>query len=136
MRSQEALRLSTLRMMKAAIKNKEIEKIKSLDENECVQVLSTMIKQRQESIEQFTKGGRPELAAKEAGEIQIIESYLPAAVSADEIDRVVTEAITETGASAAKDMGVVMKAAMAKFAGKRVDGKAVSAAVRSKLGAQ
>ncbi len=135
MRIKDALRLSTLRMMKSAIKNKEVEKIKPLDEAECLQVLGTLIKQRQDSIEQFTKGGRSDLAAKEASEIKIIEAYLPAAVTADEITRVIAQVIAETGATSLKDMGTVMKAAMARFAGKRVDGKAVSELVRAKLGA-
>ncbi len=135
MRTKEGLRLETLRMMKAAIKNQEIEKIKALDEAECFQVLATMIKQRRDSIEQFTKGGRLDLAEKEAAEIKIIESYLPAAVGREEIEKAVQEAIAETGAATAKEMGKVMKAAMAKLAGKRFDGKTVNELVRAKLGA-
>ncbi len=135
MRTKEGLRLETLRMMKAAIKNQEIEKIKALDEAECFQVLATMIKQRRDSIEQFTKGGRLDLAEKEAAEINIIEAYLPAAVGREEIEKAVQEAIAETGAATAKEMGKVMKAAMAKLAGKRFDGKTVNELVRAKLGA-
>jgi len=133
MRAKDSLRLDALRMMKSAVKNKEVEKIKPLDENECHQVFATLIKQRKDSIEQFTRGGRPELAAKEAAEIKIIEGYMPAAATAEELEKAVAEAISETGASSLKEMGVVMKAAMAKFAGKPVDGKAVSELVRRKL---
>jgi uncharacterized protein len=134
MRAKDSRRLDPLRMMKSAIKNKEVEKIRALDETECLQVLATLIKQRRDSIEQFTKGGRPELAAKEAAEIEIIETYMPAAASAEDVEKAVTDAIAETGASSLKDMGVVMKAAMAKFAGKPVDGKSVNELVRRKLG--
>ncbi|MDD5541731.1 MAG: GatB/YqeY domain-containing protein [Acidobacteriia bacterium] len=133
MRSKNVLRLSTLRMMKAAIKNKEIEKIKALEEAECFQVLQTLIKQRQDSIEQFTRGGRRELAEKEAAEIKIIEEYLPAGASKEDIEKAVLEALAETGATSMKDLGAVMKAVMARFAGQRVDGKAVNELVRSKL---
>lgn len=133
MRAKNALRLDTLRMMKAAIKNKEIERIRVLDENECLQVLATLIKQRNDSIEQFIKGDRLELAAKEAAEIKIIETYMPAAATDEEIEKAVVEAIAETGVRSMKEMGTVMKAAMAKFAGKRADGKKVSDAVRARL---
>jgi uncharacterized protein len=133
MRAKDSLRLDALRMMKAAVKNKEVEKIKPLDETECLQVFATLIKQRKDSIEQFTKGGRLELAAKEAAEIKIIEGYMPAAATAEEVEKAVADAIAETGASSVKDMGVVMKAAMAKFAGKPVDGKTVSELVRRRL---
>lgn len=133
MRAKNALRLDTLRMMKAAIKNKEIERIRALDENECLQVLATLINQRNDSIEQFTKGGRLELAAKEAAEIKIIEMYMPAGATDEEIEKVVVEAIAETGARSMKEMGAVMKAAMTKFAGKRADGKKVSDTVRARL---
>lgn len=133
MRTKETLRLETLRMMKSAIKNKEIEKIKTLDETECLQILETLIHQRKDSIEQFTRGRRPELAAKEAAEIKIIELYMPAAATSDELIKAVTDAIAETAASSPKDMGVVIKSAKAKLAGKRIDGKELSDLVRSKL---
>jgi uncharacterized protein YqeY len=134
MRSHEELRLSVLRMMKSAIKNKEIDKRAPLDEKEEMAVLSTLIKQRKDSIEQFTKGGRQDLADKEAAEIGVLETYLPPAASADAIEREVTAAIAETGAAGAKDMGRVMKAVMARLAGQTVDGKAVNDLVRRKLG--
>ncbi|MBZ5552937.1 MAG: GatB/YqeY domain-containing protein [Acidobacteriia bacterium] len=133
MRAKDSLRLDALRMMKSAVKNKEVEKIKPLDENECLQVFATLIKQRKDSIEQFTKGGRLDLAAKEAAEIKVIEEYMPAAATAEEVEKAVAEAIAETGASSIKDMGGVMKAAMAKFTGKPVDGKVVSELVRRRL---
>lgn len=120
--------------LKTSLKNKEIEKKRPLTETEDIQVLQTLVKQRKESIEQFTKGGRPDLAEQEQAELKILETYLPAAVSAEEIDQAVSDAIREVQAQSVKDMGRVMKAAMAKFAGKVVDGKAVSDAVRAKLG--
>ncbi len=134
MKAKETLRLSVLRGLKTALKNKEIEKMRALNENEEIQVLQTLVKQRKESIEQFTKGGRPELAEQEQAELKIIETYLPAAVSREEIERAVSEAITEVQAGSPKDMGRVMKAVMAKFAGKVVDGKLVNEMVRAKLG--
>jgi hypothetical protein len=133
MKSKDSLRLSVLRMMKTAIKNKEIELRAELEDAQSMQVLSTLIKQRKDSVEQFTSGGRPELAEKEAAEIKIIEAYLPAAVSDDEIERTVDEVVRETGAASAKDVGAVMKQCMARFAGKVVDGKRVNAAVRRRL---
>ena len=135
MRSREELRLSTLRMVKSALKNKEIDKRAPLDERESLAVLSTLIKQRKDSIEQFTKGNRPELAAKEAAEISIIEGYMPKAVSEDEVVAVVRAAIGEMGTPTMKDMGAVMKNVMAKFTatGARVDGKLVSEAVKREL---
>ncbi len=135
MKAKETLRLSVLRGMKTALKNKEIEKIRPLTEAEEIQVIQTLVKQRKESIEQFTKGGRADLAEQEQAELAIIETYLPAAVPAEEIDRAVEEAIAETGASSAKDTGRVMKAVMARFAGKVVDGKQINEKVRAKLGA-
>jgi uncharacterized protein YqeY len=134
MRDRDELRLSTLRMMKAAIKNKEIDAMKALDEAGCFQVLGTLIKQRQDSIEQFRKGNRPELAEKEEQEIKVIEGYMPAAPGEEEIDRAIAEALAETGITSVKQMGVIMKATQAKLAGKRVDGKALSERVRGKLG--
>jgi uncharacterized protein YqeY len=148
MRHKEELRLSTLRMMKAALQNKRIDKRADLDEKEELQVLGTMIKQRKDSIEQFTKGGRMELAQKEADEITIIEGYMPKAVGEEEIVATVRAVIAEmashpnaptTGAPGApssptmKDMGAVMKNVMAKFGGARVDGKLVSDEVKRQL---
>jgi hypothetical protein len=135
MKAREEARLSTVRMIKSALKNKEIDKRAPLDDQESMAVLNTMIKQRKESIEQFTKGGRPELAEKEAAEITLIEGYLPKAVSADEIAAKVKETIAEMGSPTIKDMGAVMKNVMAKFAttGARVDGKQVNEAVRKAL---
>ncbi len=133
MKAKDALRLSVLRMMKSAVKNKEIELIAELDDPQVIQVLSTLIKQRKDSVEQFTRGGRDDLAAKEASEIKIIEEYLPAAVSNEEIEKTVDEVVRETGASSPKDVGGVMKQCMARFSGKLVDGKTVNAAVRRRL---
>jgi uncharacterized protein YqeY len=137
MKARDEQRLSTLRMMKAALKNKEVDTRAPLDDHETMQVLATLIKQRKDSIEQFTRGGRQELADKEAAEIKIIEAYLPQAVGQDEIVAKVKETIAEMAAGgtapAIKDMGTVMKNVMAKFAGARVDGKAVSDAVKKEL---
>src|SRR5262249_22789250 len=133
MRDKDELRLSVLRMMKAAIKNKEIETMKPLDEAGCFQVLSTLIKQRHDSAEQFRKGNRPELADKEESEIKVIEGYMPSAPSEVEMERAIAEAMAETGVTSLKQMGVVMKGAQAKLAGKRVDGKALSERVRARL---
>jgi uncharacterized protein YqeY len=135
MKAREERRLSTLRMVKSALKNKEIDKRAPLDDKEALAILSTLIKQRHDSIEQFTRGGRQELADKEAAEIVIIESYMPKAVGADEIAATVRAAIAEMGAPSLKDMGGVMKAVMAKFAaqGARVDGKLVSETVKREL---
>ena len=133
MKTRQELRLSTLRMVKAALKNKEVEKRAPLDEREEMQVLSTLIKQRHDSAEQFTKGNRPELAAKEKEEVVFIEGYLPKAVSAEEIDAAVRATIAEMGAPTAKEMGAIMKNVMARFAGARIDGKQVSEAVKKAL---
>jgi uncharacterized protein YqeY len=133
MRKKEELRLSTLRMMKAALQNKAIDKRAALDEKEELQVFSTMIKQRKDSIEQFEKGNRPELAKKEAEEIVIIEAYMPKAVGEEDIVAAVTATIAEMGTPTMKDMGAVMKNVMAKFGGARVDGKVVSEAVKKQL---
>jgi len=135
MRSRQEPRLSTLRMVKSALKNKEIDKRAPLDEKEALAVLSTLIKQRKDSIEQFTKGGRQELADKEAAEITIIESYMPKAAGEDEVVATVRATVTEMGSPTMKDMGTVMKTAMAKFAaaGTRVDGKLVSEVVKREL---
>jgi uncharacterized protein YqeY len=134
MRSKSAARLSALRMLKAALMNREVEKGRRLDELEARQVVVTLVKQRKDSIEQFTKGGRQDLVDKEAAEIVVLESYLPAAADPAVVERAVSEAIAETGATSPKDMGRVMKAAMAKLAGQTVDGKIVNELVRQKLG--
>ena len=133
MRSKDQLRLDVLRMMKSAVKNKEIEKMKALEEGEVIAVLNTLVKQRKDSIEQFRKGGREELARKEEAEIKVIEGYLPAAASDDDIGRAVAEAIQETSATSIKDMGKVMKATMSRLAGKTIDGGRVSQLVKEKL---
>ncbi len=133
MKAKQELRLSTLRMAKSALKNKEIDKRAPLDEKEEIAVLSTLIKQRKDSIEQFTKGNRPELAQKEADEIVIIEGYMPKAIGEAEIVTTVKAVIAEMGSPTMKDMGTVMKTAMARFAGARVDGKLVSETVKKEL---
>jgi uncharacterized protein len=134
MRAHEELRLSTLRMMKSALQMKRIDKRADLDEKEELQVFTTMIKQRKDSIEQFTNGGRPELAEKEAKEITIIEAYMPKALGAEEIAATVREVIAEMGSPTVKDMGAVMKHVKAKFGDARVDGKLMSEEVKKQLG--
>ena len=134
MKARDQASLSALRMLKAAIMNKGVEKGRDLEDAEVLQVVASLVKQRRDSIEQFTKAGRTDLVDKETAEIAILEHYLPPAVSAEEIDAAVAAAIAETGASSAKDMGKVMKAVMPKLAGKNADGKAVNEAVRRKLG--
>ena len=133
LRKKEELRLSTLRMMKAALHNKEVEKRGKLEEKEELQVLGTMIKQRKDSIEQFRKGNRSELAKKEANEIAIIEAYMPKAVGEEEVAAAVHAIIAEMGTPTMKDMRAVMKNVMARFAGARVDGKLVSEIVKKEL---
>jgi uncharacterized protein YqeY len=133
MKAKEAMRLTALRMLKSALMNKSIEKGRALEAAEELQVVSSLVKQRRDSIEQFNAGGRADLAAKEAAEIVVLEAYLPPAVSPEELDRAVTKAITDTGAAGAKDIGKVMKAVMAALAGKTVDGKKVNELVRTKL---
>jgi uncharacterized protein YqeY len=133
MRAKDQLRLDVLRMMKSAVKLKEVEKMKALEESEVLAVLNTLVKQRKDSIEQFRKGGREELAQKEEAEIKIIEEYLPAAASEDDIQQAVAAAIQETGAASMKDMGKVMKATLARLAGKSADGGRVSQLVKEKL---
>jgi hypothetical protein len=135
MKAKEELRLSVLRMAKAALMNKRVELGKPPEDAEAWAVLRTLIKQRRDSVEQFRRGRRDDLADKEEAEIKIIERYLPAGASEDEIDAAVAAAIQEMGASGAKDLGKVMKAAMAKLADKSVDGKHVNEKVRAKLGA-
>ena len=135
MKAKDTARLSALRMLKAAIMNKGmVEKGRDLNDAEVLQVVASLVKQRRDSIDQFAKAGRTDLVEKETGEIAILEHYLPPAVSADEIDGAVAEAIAETGASSPKDMGKVMKAVMPKLSGKNVDGRTVNEAVRRKLG--
>jgi uncharacterized protein len=134
MRKQEPVRLGTLRMLKAALMNREIERGQALDADQEHQVVASLVKQRRDSIEQFTKGGRDDLAQKEAAEIKILEAYLPPAVDPAAIEQAVAAAISETGATSAKDIGRVMKAVMAKLAGQNVDGKAVNELVRRRLG--
>jgi uncharacterized protein len=133
MKAKDAARTSTLRMVKAAIMNREKEGGDALTDEDVTKLLRSQVKQRRDSVEQYEKGGRPELAAKEQAEIAIIETYLPQAASQEDIDQAVANAIAETGASSMKDMGAVMKAAMAKLAGKNADGKAVSESVKTKL---
>lgn len=133
MKAKEELRLSVLRMIKAAVQLKEVEKMRKLDDTESIQLLQTLVKQRKESIEQFTKGNRPELAEKESKELTIIEAYLPAGASAAEMDAAIAKAIAETGANSIKQMGAVVKAAKTALEGKTVDGKVLSDLVREKL---
>ena len=133
MRRKEVVRLGALRMLKAALTNREVERGRALDDAESRQVVSSLVKQRKDSIEQFIGGGRQDLADKEAAEIRVLEAYLPPSADEGAIERAVVEAITETGATSAKDMGRVMKAAMARLAGQTVDGKMVNELVRQKL---
>jgi uncharacterized protein len=135
MKAKDAARLSALRMLKAAIMNKGVEKGRDLEDAEVLQVVASLVKQRRDSIDQFAKAGRTDLVDKETGEIKVLEAYLPPAAGADEIDAAVVAAIAETGATSPKDMGKVMKAVMPMLAGKNADGKAVNEAVRRKLGA-
>ena len=134
MKAQEALRTSTLRMAKAALQNREIEKGGELDDEEMNKLLRSLVKQRHDSVEQYEKGGRQDLADKEKAEIGILEQYLPQSASREEIEAAVSAAISETGASSMKDMGKVMKAAQAALAGKNADGRTVSEVVKAKLG--
>lgn len=134
MKAQDAPRTSTLRMVKAAVMNREIEKGGELDDEEMMKLLRSLVKQRRDSVEQYEKGGRQELADKEKTEIDIIEAYLPQAVSREAIEAAVAAAISETGASSMKDMGKVMKAAQAALAGKNADGRTVSEIVKAQLG--
>jgi len=133
MRRQEPVRLGALRMLKAAFMNREIEKGRALGDDEARQVVASLVKQRRDSIDQFTKGGRQDLAAKEAAEIAVLETYLPPSADPGVIERAVDAAIAETGATSARDVGRVMKAAMAMLAGQTVDGKTVNELVRRKL---
>ncbi len=133
MKTKDELRLSVLRMVKTALKNKQVGKMAALEDAEAVQVLSTLIKQRRDSIEQFRRGGRTDLVEKEQKEIAIIEGYLPARASDAEIDAAIAAAVAETGAKSPKDLGAVMKHVMARFKGQIVDGKTVSERVKAKL---
>jgi uncharacterized protein YqeY len=133
MKARDEIRLSTVRMIKTALKKHEVDSMKPLDEASEQQVLRSLVKQRHDSADMFRKGGRPELAEKEDNERQIIESYLPASASAGEIDAAVEAAINETGANSPKQMGAVMKAAQARLTGKTVDGKLLSEKVKAKL---
>ena len=133
MKAQDAPRTSTLRMVKAAMMNRQIEKGAELDDDDMQKLLRSLVKQRRDSIEQYEKAGRQELVDKETAEIAVIETYLPQAASQEEIEQAVTAAIAETGASSMKDMGGVMKAVQAALAGKNADGRLVSEVVKSKL---
>jgi uncharacterized protein YqeY len=135
MRARETARLGALRMAKAALMNREVERGRALEQAEEEQVMIALIKQRRDSIEQFRKGGREDLAEKEAAEIATLEVYLPPPVDPAEIERAVTEAIAESGATSAKELGKVMKVVMPKLAGRAVDGKTINDLVRRKLGA-
>lgn len=132
-RKQDHVRLRTLRMLKAAFVNRGVEKGRDLDDSEARQVVNLLVKQRKDSIEQFTKGGRQDLVDKEAAEIVVLETYLPPGADPAAVDRAITESIAEMGASSPKDLGRVMKAVMAKLAGQNVDGKTVNDQVRKRL---
>lgn len=134
MKNKEADRLSTLRMVKTALKNREIEKMGPLEDSEAIKILQSLVKQRRDSIEQYNQAGRTELADKEAAEISMIERYLPAAIDEATLQRIVEETVTESGATSMKELGNVMKAVMAKLAGQTVDGKIVNQLVRARLG--
>jgi uncharacterized protein len=133
MKARDEARLGAIRMIKTALKKHEVDSMKPLDEGSELQILNMLIKQRREAADMFRKGGRPELADKEEAELRLIESYMPAAPSEEEIEAAIAAALAETGVTSAKQMGVVMKAAQAKLAGKRVDGKALSEKVRGRL---
>jgi uncharacterized protein len=135
MKAHDAASLSTLRMLKAAFMNKEVERGHALDDTEALQVVGTLIKQRRDSIEQFEKGGRPDLVAKESSELVLLEALMPPPMSPADLDAAVDKAVADTGATSVKDMGKVMKAVMAALAGTGADGKAVNEAVRRRLGA-
>jgi uncharacterized protein YqeY len=135
MKARDPSRLSALRMLKAAVMNKSVEKGRDLEDGEILQVVASLVKQRRDSIEQFAKAGRSDLVEKETGEIAVLQAYLPPSATPEDIDAAVAEAIAETGASSPKDIGKVMKAVMPKLAGKNADGKAVNDAVRRTLGA-
>jgi len=133
MKTQAAARLSTLRMIKAAMMNRQIEKGSELTDEEMLKMLQSLVKQRRDSVEQYEKGGRAELAAKERAEIEVIEAYLPQSASREEIEGAVVAAVAETGASSMRDMGMVMKATQARLAGRTADGRMISEIVKAKL---
>lgn len=133
MKARDQARLSPTRMLKAALMNREIERARPLTETEELQVVATLVKQRKESIEQFAMGGRQDLVEKETAELGVLEAYLPPAVAAEDLDRIVSEVLAETGATSPKDTGRVMKSVMARLAGSHVDGKAVNELVRRRL---
>jgi uncharacterized protein YqeY len=133
MKAKEEGRLSAIRMLKSALMKHKVDSMKELDEAAEMQIMNLLLKQRRESAEMFRKGGRPELAEKEEAEIKILEGYMPASATEEEIEAAIAAAVAETGVTALKQMGVVMKATQAKLVGKRVDGKALSEKVRSKL---
>jgi uncharacterized protein YqeY len=133
MRAKDSVRLGSLRMLKAALMNREVERGRALADDEARQVVAALVKQRKDSIEQFTRGGRQDLADKETAEMRVLESYLPAAADPALVDQAIAAAIAETGAASAKDIGRVMKAVMVKLAGQTVDGKMVNELVRQKL---
>jgi len=135
MKARDSSRLSALRMLKAAVMNKSVEKGHDLADGEVLQVVASLVKQRRDSIEQFAKAGRTDLVDKETGELAVLQAYLPPSATPEEIDAAVAEAVAETGATSARDIGKVMKAVMPKLAGKNADGKAVNEAVRRTLGA-
>jgi uncharacterized protein len=134
MKARDAARTSTLRMVKAAVQNREIEKGGELTEEEMAKALQSLVKQRRDSVEQYEKAGREELAAKERAEIAVIEEYLPRAATPEEIEQAVADSIAEVGATSMKEMGAVMKAAQKRLAGKSADGRAVSEMVKKRLG--
>jgi uncharacterized protein YqeY len=135
MKAKDAPRLSTLRMVKAAMMNKGVEKGRDLEDAEVLQVVSSLVKQRRDSVEQFSKAGRTDLVEKETAEIAVLEEYLPPAATAEEIEAAVAAAVAETGAASPRDIGTVMKAVMPRLAGKNADGRTISESVRRKLGA-
>lgn len=133
MKARDAARTSTLRMVKASVMNREIEKGSQLDDDELTKALQSLVKQRRDSIEQYEKAGRQELAERERAEIEVIEAYLPQAASREEIERAIDEAIAETGATSMREMGAVMKAVQGKLAGRSADGRTISEAVKARL---
>ena len=133
MKAKDVVRLSTLRMLKAAMVNKSVERSRDLEDAEVLQVISSLVKQRRDSAEQFSKAGRTDLVEKETAEIAVLDAYLPPAATAAEIEAAVAAAVAETGATSAKDMGTVMKAVMPKLAGKNADGRTISESVRRAL---
>ena len=134
MKAKDAARTSTLRMVKAAVQNREIERGAPLTDEELTKLLQSLVKQRRDSVEQYEKGNRPDLAAKERAEIVVIEEYLPRAATREEIEQAVAEAVAETGATSMKEMGAVMRAAQGRLAGRNADGRVVSEIVKEKLG--